>query len=53
LYFQLFFFNLKAEDAVKLWRNWSSNGHEIGHGFDDQGSTDGEGVMKTGGHHKI
>jgi predicted metalloendopeptidase len=31
---------------------WSSDGHEIGHGFDDQGSTDGEGVMKMV-HHKI
>jgi hypothetical protein len=33
------FFNLKAEDAVNYGGIGAVIGHEIGHGFDDQGST--------------
>ncbi len=41
------FFNLKAEDAVNYGGIGAVIGHEIGHGFDDQGATfDGDGVMR-------
>ena len=42
------FFNLKADDAVNYGAIGAVIGHEIGHGFDDQGSTfDGDGVLKN------
>ncbi|WJG09836.1 M13-type metalloendopeptidase [Aliiglaciecola sp. LCG003] len=42
------FFNMEAEDAVNYGGIGAVIGHEIGHGFDDAGSTfDGDGVLRN------
>ncbi len=42
------FFNLEADDAVNYGAIGAVIGHEIGHGFDDQGSTfDGDGRLRN------
>ncbi|MET1253552.1 M13 family metallopeptidase [Aliikangiella maris] len=42
------FFNMRADDAVNYGGIGSVIGHEMGHGFDDQGSkSDGNGVLRN------
>ena len=42
------FFNMQADDAVNYGAIGAVIGHEIGHGFDDQGSRfDGDGVLRN------
>jgi len=42
------FFNLEADEAVNYGAIGAVIGHEVGHGFDDKGSTfDGDGVLRN------
>ena len=42
------FFNMEADDAVNYGAIGGVIGHEMGHGFDDQGSkSDGDGVLRN------
>ena len=42
------FFDMEADDAVNYGAIGNAIGHEIGHGFDDTGSTfDGDGVLRN------
>jgi putative endopeptidase len=42
------FFNMEADDAVNFGAIGAIIGHEVGHGFDDQGSNfDGDGMMRN------
>ena len=42
------FFNMEADDAVNYGAIGAVIGHEVGHGFDDKGSTfDGDGVLRN------